>query len=75
MAGDMNVDQCIGPYDTYEEASEAIDKMMKDHYDPSFDTAFVVSPQTYAEALKEIKDAEDEDAAAEAERQREAKNL
>lgn len=66
MAGDGEVDQCIGPYDTYEEAETAIEKINADHYNADGDRAYVVSPQTYAEALAEIEEGKAEDAEYEA---------
>lgn len=64
MAGDGEVDQCVGPFETYDLAQEAIDKLLKDAYDPSFDRAYVVAPQSMDAALAEIEEAKREDAEA-----------
>lgn len=63
MAGDGEIDMCVGPFDTYDEAKETIKAMYDEAFDPTFDRWYVTGVDTVANGwkdVKEMKEADDE---------------
>lgn len=60
LAGDGNVDQCIGPYYTHAEASTLGQRLLERYYDPTYDRLLVESFQSYRAAVTECEEAEEE---------------
>jgi hypothetical protein len=55
MAGDGEIDMCVGPFDTYEEADK-IGRELFSAFDPTFDRLYVVGVDTVANARNDIKE-------------------
>ena len=62
LAGDGEVEQAIGPYDTHDEATQAADKILNAYYDKSFDRVITVGVSSFAEVVKECEEQEQEEA-------------
>lgn len=55
MAGDGEIDMCVGPFETFDEA-ETIGKELFSAFDPTFDRLYVTYVGTPADARNEIKE-------------------
>lgn len=55
MAGDGEIDMCVGPFDTHDEA-DTIGRELFEAYDPTFDRLYVTGIDTVANARNDIKE-------------------
>jgi hypothetical protein len=65
MAGDGEIEMCVGPFETFDEA-ETIGKELYAAYDPTFDRLYVTGVEDLATArndIKEMKEAEEQEQA------------
>lgn len=61
LAGDGEVEQAIGPYDTIDAAAEAADTILNRYYDLSFDRVITAYVSTYEDVVLECEQALKED--------------
>lgn len=55
MAGDGEIDLCVGPFETYPEA-EKVGKELFEAFDPTFDRLYVVGVDDLATARHDVKE-------------------